>query len=194
MLYKSRQSSLSSPLRRLVTELKQLEMDPDCKWFKITPNNEFSQSTDGPNGYVWKWVVEIYGFKDTIYEGYTLTAEILFPPDYPLSPPRVYFTTKMYHPNIYEDGKVCISILHTMQTDPHTNELEIEQWTPVLCVRTILLSIMLLLNEPNTDSPANIEASKHYRESPKEYEEYVRRVILSQYPKKTTSETGGVEE
>ncbi|OAG31355.1 hypothetical protein NEDG_01833 [Nematocida displodere] len=164
----------TSPLRRLITEYNQLTKDPDCGWFKILPLDDFCPVTEGNTLFICKWEIEIFGFKGTIYEGYVLMAEILFPSDYPLSPPKVSFTTKMYHPNIYEDGRVCISILHTAQTDPHTDELDTEQWTPVLCVRTILLSIMLLLNEPNTSSPANLDASIHYRNSKDEYEAYVR--------------------
>ncbi|KAI5184429.1 ubiquitin-conjugating enzyme E2 R [Nematocida homosporus] len=164
--------------RRLRTEYKKLTEDPDCSWFTICPVLTYEEGKDGPSGYTYKWEIEINGFAETIYEGYILNASMLFPQDYPLSPPRVCFVTKMYHPNIYEDGKVCISILHTPHTDPHTGEMDIEQWSPVLCVRTILLSIMLLLNEPNTDSPANIEASIAYRKSQSEYEDYVRKNIL----------------
>lgn len=166
-------------LRRLSAEYMQLKNDPDSNWFEIDPAPEdFIPFIDGSIEYVIKWEITIYGFKDTIYEGYTLKANIYFPSDYPLSPPRVIFTTKMYHPNIYNDGKVCISILHTAQSDPHTDELDTEQWTPVLSVRTILLSIMLLLNEPNPDSPANLDASLHFRRDRKDYEQYVKSKVL----------------
>lgn len=175
------------PIRRLQTEYTQLMDDPDSKWFKIYPKEDFEPGKDGPSGYVCKWEVEMYGFPDTLYEGYTLKIEIFFPTDYPLSPPRVFFVTKMYHPNIYEDGKVCISILHTAHTDPHTDEPDTEQWTPVLSVRTILLSIWVMLNEPNTSSPANIDASIHYRRSREEYEEYVKH-FLEKYSQRTQLE------
>lgn len=176
-------------MRRLLTEYTQLTKDPDCKWFKITPMEGFVPGTESPDGYLCKWQIDIYGFQNTIYEGYTLKAEMLFPKDYPLSPPKMFFLTKMYHPNIYEDGKVCISILHTAHTDPHTDELDTEQWTPVLCVRTILLSIMLLLNEPNTNSPANIDASIHFRKSRPDYEEYVKTKILNVYAQKADTDS-----
>ena len=35
-----------------------------------------------------------------------------FPDDYPNNPPKMIFKTPMWHPNIYPDGNVCISILH----------------------------------------------------------------------------------
>ncbi|EIJ89729.1 ubiquitin-conjugating enzyme E2 G2 [Nematocida parisii] len=166
-------------VRRLAAEYMQLKNDPDTKWFEIDPEPEdFIPFSDSNIEYVRKWEITITGFKDTVYEGYSLKADIYFPSDYPLSPPRVMFTTKMYHPNIYNDGRVCISILHTAQSDPHSDELDTEQWTPVLSVRTILLSIMLLLNEPNPDSPANLDAALHFRRNRADYEEYVKTKIL----------------
>lgn len=61
---------------------------------------------------------------------------------------------------VYENGKVCISILHPPGTDP-LNPLETadERWRPILGVEAILLSVISMLNSPNIESPANLEAS-----------------------------------
>jgi hypothetical protein len=41
-----------------------------------------------------------------------------FPKEYPNKPPVMTFTTKgFWHPNVYKDGKVCISILHEAKAD-----------------------------------------------------------------------------
>lgn len=61
---------------------------------------------------LFKWTVVIMGQEDTLYEGSILQATIEFPYDYPYNPPKFKFTQKMFHPNIYTDGQVCISILH----------------------------------------------------------------------------------
>ena len=45
-------------------------------------------------------------------EGGLFEAELVFPEDFPNNPPDMKFTSEMWHPNIYEDGRVCISILH----------------------------------------------------------------------------------
>nr|XP_008508330.1 PREDICTED: ubiquitin-conjugating enzyme E2 R1 [Equus przewalskii] len=90
-------------------------------------------------------------------------ARLKFPIDYPYSPPAFRFLTKMWHPNIYETGDVCISILHPPVDDPQSGELPSERWNPTQNVRTILLSVISLLNEPNTFSPANVDASVMYR-------------------------------
>ena len=69
------------------------------------------------------------------------------------SPPSFRFLTEMWHPNIYENGDVCISILHPPIDDPQSGELPSERWNPTQNVRTVLLSVISLLNEPNTFSP-----------------------------------------
>uniref|UniRef100_A0A4W3HB47 Ubiquitin-conjugating enzyme E2 R2-like n=1 Tax=Callorhinchus milii TaxID=7868 RepID=A0A4W3HB47_CALMI len=107
-------------------------------------------------------------------------AQLTFPMDYPYSPPAFRFLTKMWHPNIYENGDVCISILHPPIDDPQSGELPSERWNPTQNVRTILLSVISLLNEPNTFSPANVDASVMFRKwrdskgKDKEYAEIIR--------------------
>ena len=70
------------------------------------------------------------------------------------------FKTKMWHPNIYDDGKVCISILHAPGVDA-MNALETaeERWRPILSAESVLLSVISMLNDPNIESPANLDAS-----------------------------------
>ena len=69
------------------------------------------------------------------------------------------FKSKMWHPNIYEDGKVCISILHPPGEDAMSMESSEERWRPILGAESILISVISMLNDPNIDSPANIDAS-----------------------------------
>lgn len=63
------------------------------------------------------WTVVFEGPQETLYEGGFFKAILKFPNDYPNNPPEMKFLTKMWHPNIYPDGKVCISILHPPGTD-----------------------------------------------------------------------------
>ena len=62
-----------------------------------------------------------------------------FPSDYPYSPPSVKFLTKMWHPNVYENGDVCISILHPPTDDPQSGEHPSERWNPTQNVRFVMI-------------------------------------------------------
>ena len=60
--------------------------------------------------------VLVTGPFDTPYEGGLFHFFIRFPPNYPFSPPRVKFMTTddgrvRFNPNLYQNGKVCLSIL-----------------------------------------------------------------------------------
>eukprot|EP00850_Spirogloea_muscicola_P002879 SM000011S19057 [mRNA] locus=s11:617917:619461:+ [translate_table: standard] len=87
-----------------------------------------------------------------------------FTEDYPNKPPTVRFVSKMFHPNIYADGSICLDILQN-------------QWSPIYDVAAILTSIQSLLCDPNPNSPANSEAARMYSENRREYNRRVRDVV-----------------
>lgn len=142
-----------SAVRALQQELRSLNDEP-VEGFKV-------KLKDDDN--IFEWDVAIFGPPGTLYQGGYFKASMVFPMDYPYSPPSISFVSKMFHPNIYDDGKVCISILHPPGDDPASGELPSERWNPTQNVRTILLSVISLLNEPNTSSPANVDASVMFR-------------------------------
>ena len=85
------------------------------------------------------------------------------------------FVSKMWHPNIYPDGKVCISILHPPGTDNlNSQEKSEERWRPILGVEAILMSVISMLNDPNIESPANLDASLQFRDDREAYNKRVR--------------------
>jgi hypothetical protein len=67
----------------------------------------------------------------------------------------------MFHPNVYNDGKVCLDLLG-------------KQWVPAYDVMAVLTSVQALLVNPNPNSPANAEAAKLFIENRVEY----RKVVL----------------
>jgi len=125
------------------------------------------------NDNLFEWRVFIEGPKDTLYEGGIFQLLMKFPNDYPMSPPVVQFTSDFWHPNVYTDGKVCISILHPPGHDEMSGELPEERWLPTQTVTTILLSIISLLSAPNISSPANVDASVEWR---KDKEQFKKRI------------------
>lgn len=126
---------------------------------------------------VFEWQVTIIGPPDTLYEGGFFNAIMSFPSNYPNSPPSVRFTSEMWHPNVYPDGRVCISILHAPGDDPNGYELASERWSPVHTVETILLSIISMLSGPNDESPANIDAAKEWRDHREDFKKKVSRIV-----------------
>lgn len=120
------------------------------------------------------WDLVIAGPESSPFEGYNLRARMEFPTQYPYHPPSFKFLSPVFHPNVYEDGNVCISILHTDQDEMIDSEILNSTWTPGLNVRTVCLSIISLLNEPNIFSAANVDASKLYRDDRVKYEKTLR--------------------
>jgi ubiquitin-conjugating enzyme E2 G1 len=157
----------SSSIKRLASELKDNMKDPN-PLYSIHPSPIFLE-----------WDFTIFGPDETLYEGGLFAGKIIFTNDYPSKPPQVIFKN-ILHPNIYIDGKVCISILHE-GNDIYGYEKDIERWLPSHGINTIMLSIISLLSEPNFDSPANIDASVLWKDNPKEYKMKIYKLVsLSQ--------------
>lgn len=151
--------------------------------FKILKNEFSDLIRDPPEGFLvqpdqndfFTWHVGIFGAPDTLFAAGYYKALIKFPFDYPYRPPTLRFLSDIWHPNVYPDGYICISILHEPGDDERSGEKACERWSVAQNVRSILLSIISMLNEPNTSSPANIDASieyRNYKEDPIKYPTY----------------------
>ncbi len=114
---------------------------------------------------ILQWTAKIYGPCNTPYENGIFNILLKFDSDYPVRPPSVKFITPMYHPNIYKDGKICVDILQTAE------------WSPAQNIRTILVSIMSLLMDPNPASPANRQAAELYLSDIEKYNQTVKDFI-----------------
>ncbi|KAK6038023.1 ubiquitin--protein ligase [Cooperia oncophora] len=91
--------------------------------------------------------------------------------------PEDTFTCELFHPNIYQDGRVCISILHAPGDDPTGYESSSERWSPVQSIEKILLSVVSMLAEPNDESPANVNAAKMWREDRQQFEKIADNLV-----------------
>lgn len=149
----------------LVRQLKDLK-DPK----KGIPS--FHIELENNNIFLWNVGVMVLNV-DSIYHGGYFKAQMRFPLDFPYSPPTFRFTPPIYHPNVYKDGKLCISILH-QGGDPTTDELDRETWLPVQSAETVLISIISLLEDPNVNSPANVDAAVDWRKDRESYNAKVK--------------------
>lgn len=148
----------------------------DYKRITTNKNDQYDFSVGLINDDIYIWEVVIIGPSDTPYENGIYKAEMVFPINYPDAPPTFKFITEMWHPNIDKTGNVCISILHQPGNDEFGYEDMNERWLPVRTPESVILSIASILNSPNCESPANLEASQNYRENIKEYNRKVRRL------------------
>ena len=148
----------------ILKELKKIENEP---------NESFSVGIENEN--IYKWNIIIFGPSNTPYEDGIFRAQMTFTTQYPDSPPTFKFTSKMWHPNIDKNGNVCISILHKPGDDEYGYEKLNERWMPVRNAESVIISIISLLDAPNCESPANIEAAHELRETPNIYYERVKR-------------------
>ncbi|OQV05815.1 hypothetical protein CLAIMM_10484 isoform 2 [Cladophialophora immunda] len=55
--------------------------------------------------------VSIHGPSQSPYEGGVFKLELFLPDDYPMTPPKIRFLTKIYHPNIDKLGRICLDVL-----------------------------------------------------------------------------------
>jgi len=136
--------------RRLMRDFKKLQDDPPSGISGAPMENNIMQ-----------WHAIIFGPQDTPFEDGTFELILQFSEEYPNKPPIVKFVSKMFHPNVYADGAICLDILQS-------------KWSPTYDVAAILTSIQSLLSDPNPNSPANAMAANLFQENIREYEKKVR--------------------
>ena len=123
-------------LLRIISEYNKINNDGDI-------NNNFGVDYwDGDERNKDHWEVTLIPPAGTLYEGGFYELEVLFPNDYPSSPPKVKFLTKIYHCNIRSSsGYIC---LNTLKTD---------SWKADYTMDDIFNHIIILLYKPNPNDP-----------------------------------------
>ena len=100
-------------LKRIQRELQDLGREP--------PENVSA----GPVGDdFFRWQATLMGPDDSPYAGGVFFVDIIFPADYPFKPPKLSFTTRIYHCNINSNGSICLDILK-------------DQWSPALTISKV---------------------------------------------------------
>ncbi|GME72884.1 unnamed protein product [Ambrosiozyma monospora] len=121
------------------------------------------------NENIFHWSIGLYvANPDSLYNGAYLKCQMTFPQSYPFKPPTFKFTPAIFHPNVYPDGRICISILHE-PGNVFNDEPSNENWSPAQGVESVLVSIVSFLDDPNINSPANVDASNKFRDDKEGY-------------------------
>jgi len=158
--FPARQPSVQC-LRRVQQDIAQICRDPPPGCF-VFPDE--SQST----------VVHclLAGNADTPYEGGMFYFYLVCPDDYPISPPRVKIMTGIgrcrLNPNLYQNGKVCLSILNTWSGPG---------WQPVHSVASVLVSIQSLMNDRPYHNEPGFEVER-YQGDAQAYNDVIRHETL----------------
>ncbi|XP_023210886.1 ubiquitin-conjugating enzyme E2 L3-like [Centruroides sculpturatus] len=79
--------------------------------------------------------------------------EISFPAEYPFKPPKITFLTQIYHPNIDENGQVCLPIISP------------EHWKPATRTDQVIYSLLQLINEPEPEHPLRADLAEEYNQN-----------------------------
>jgi len=138
-------------VRELAKELKSLT-DTPAEGIRVTVSEDdlacIQAEIDGPVG--------------TPYEGGLFRMKLIIPSDFPSAPPKGYFLTRIFHPNIAKNGEICVNVLK-------------KDWKPSLGVRHVLTVVRCLLIEPYPESALNEEAGRMLME---DYDGYARHAKL----------------
>ena len=116
--------------KRLKKEIGKLQTDPpegvSCYLKEQDVINKLLVSIKGPDG---------SPYKDGIFQ-----LEVEVPQSYPIEPPHIIFLTKIYHPNIDNNGLICLDLLKS-------------KWKPTIQLAHLFIAIQDLLRYPNPDDP-----------------------------------------
>jgi ubiquitin-conjugating enzyme E2 Z len=138
--------------KRLIRDIRELKKNPLTSEGIIYKHDEEN---------ILKGYAYICGPPDSMYFGGNYFYEFIFPCDYPHSPPKVTFLNMggidnktRWHPNMYKNGKLCLSVLNTWSGN---------QWSGCQTIRTILLTILSVMdNKPLLHEPGFTEKHKDF--------------------------------
>ncbi|KAI0917678.1 hypothetical protein AcW2_007754 [Taiwanofungus camphoratus] len=143
--------AMDARLRRLNKEIADCKNDRSSRiTIDLVDNSPYHLigAFDGPEG--------------TPYEGGHFQVDIVIPDSYPFQPVKMKFITKVYHPNVSSaSGAICLDILK-------------DAWSPVLTLKSTLISLQSLLCSPEPRDPQDAEVAKHYMTSKSSFEDTAR--------------------
>lgn len=123
------------------------------------------------------------GPPDTPYEGGSYDVDIKITPEYPFKPPEMRFITKIWHPNVSsQTGAICLDTLGNA-------------WSPVLTLKSALISLQSLLSSPEPKDPQDAEVASMLLTRPEEFKhvarEWAQRYAGASKPPAGSGKTGG---
>ena len=139
----------NNSIKRLKAEVKLFQNEDEC--FR---DGSFAVHNDKDIREAYAMII---GPDDSPYEGGFYFFHVKFKDTYPFDPPQFKSLTQggsvRFNPNLYVEGKVCLSILGTWQGP---------EWSPIYNLQTILTAIrgQVLVENPLVNEPCYSSYSK----------------------------------
>ncbi|KCZ82258.1 hypothetical protein H312_00281 [Anncaliia algerae PRA339] len=112
----------------------------------------------------FEWTAKITPPDDSYYHSGEFYLRIKFSSEYPFKPPKIYFKTRIYHPNINSSGAICLDILN-------------DKWTPAFTIEKTMISLMVLLENPNPKDPLVPEIARIFITDKEKFKEKVQEYV-----------------
>lgn len=116
---------------------------------------------------LFKWNLTLVGPEGTPYEDGTFFVELNFPSNYPLSPPKVKFTSKIYHPSVKKDGTNAGELCKDAVADVWKSGGK-------GCVMDVVELLLQMMKTPPTDSPVESEIAAQVRNDPEKFKKIAK--------------------
>lgn len=108
---------------------------------------------------------------ESLYSGGVYKFHVSVPLEYNNVPPKVRCLTRIWHPNIAEEGSVCLSLLRQTAIDGLG-------WSPTRKLKDVVWGLNSLFTDLlDFDDPLNIEAAEHYHRDQGEFQRRIREYI-----------------
>ncbi|PYI12497.1 ubiquitin conjugating enzyme E2 [Aspergillus sclerotiicarbonarius CBS 121057] len=147
----------------MVSSLRRLAADHAALHEELPPNYLFPCEDASTGDDLTQLTTLLAGPQGTPYSQGLWRLHLKMPEDYPKSPPKATFRTRIWHPNVEEStGAVCVD---TLKRD----------WKPTLTLKDVLITISCLLIYPNPDSALNSAAGALLQEN---YDAFARQAKL----------------
>ncbi|THV01707.1 hypothetical protein K435DRAFT_390964 [Dendrothele bispora CBS 962.96] len=138
-------------MRRILREIANLKKNPP-QGIRVQTSEENIYDVTG--------IIE--GPEETPYAGGYFKVKFRFTEEFPASPPKCWFATKIFHPNVSSSGEICVNTLK-------------KDWKSTYGIEHILVTVKCLLIYPNPESALDEEAGKLLLEN---YDSYCSRAKL----------------